>query len=126
MLFHTITYAIFLPLVLGLYVLLGRLSSLRAQNSLLLVASYVFYGWWDSRFLFLILISSLVDFSSAWASTATAEQRRRRLLLTASLTANLGMLGVFKYYNFFVTSFIAALSSIGIQLHPPICPSSCR
>ncbi len=117
MLFHTVTYAIFLPLVLGFYVLLGRIAGLRSQNILLLIASYVFYGWWDSRFLILIVISSAADYFVGLGLAGIADQRRRRLLLVVSLVANLGMLGYFKYYNFFITSFIEAFAGLGIELH---------
>ena len=118
MLFNSIDYAIFLPIVLALYVVFGRIS-LRAQNLLLLLASYLFYGWWDWRFLCLLIASSVVDY---WVGiglqTATNEARRRGLLI-ASLTVNLGTLGFFKYYNFFVTSLIDAFAQLGISLHAP-------
>src|SRR6202050_4545433 len=103
MLFHTVTYAIFLPTVWLLYLLAGRLS-VRAQNLVLLVASYFFYGWWDWRFLGLIFISSLVDYIVGLSLDATRVARARRFVLLASLVVNLGILGFFKYYDFFLSS----------------------
>ena len=111
MLFNSIEFAIFLPLVFFLYwfVFRGR----RAQNVLLLVASYVFYGWWDWRFLFLILGSSLLDYFVGLGLSHETNRHRRKLLFVLSLTANLGALGFFKYYNFFVDSFASAFTVFG-------------
>jgi len=187
MLFNSVAFLIFLPTVLALYYALG----LRGQNRLLLAASYLFYGWWDLRFLLLIVISTVVDYSVAlliergrltagqrWRCGAIAvsaalafvvipwqavhvtlwpvslrvdwerfvvpvlgwwtlggtvvgvalanlfsvwvvrlpEARRRKLVLACSIIANLAMLGVFKYFNFFVDSAETALASLGIDL----------
>jgi|SRR5579872_2525881 len=121
MLFHTAVFALFLPIVLSLYFLLGTLRpserALRAQNFLLLCASYFFYGWWDWRFVGLIFLSTLIDYVVGLALQATDEKRRRAWILAASLAANLGILGFFKYYNFFVASALQALASIGVQAH---------
>ncbi|HRD51410.1 MAG TPA: MBOAT family O-acyltransferase, partial [Flavobacteriales bacterium] len=87
----------------------------RSRNIFLLLASYVFYGWWDPRFLSLLVLSSLIDF---WVSLRLGNETRmtrRKALLLLSLTANLGMLGFFKYYDFFITNFEAAFSFFG---HP--------
>ena len=118
MLFHTVIYAVFLPTVWLAYVLAGRVS-LRSQNFVLLVASYFFYGWWDWRFLGLIALSSLVDYIVGLSLDATHEHRSRRLILLASLGVNLGILGFFKYYDFFITSLVDAAGSLGVDLQAP-------
>ena len=114
MLFNSTEYLLFLPLVFLLYWFVLR--GLRVQNLLLLIVSYVFYGWWDWRFLSLIAFSSVVDFLVAQGMTGTKDRKRRSLLLTVSLSVNLGMLGFFKYYNFFVDSFIDLFSLFGVSL----------
>ena len=115
MLFNSIEFLIFLPIVFVLYWALNRHR--RGQNFLLLLASYVFYGWWDWRFLSLIFISSLLDFMLGSALSGTDDKIRRKLLVGLSLTINLGFLGFFKYYNFFVEEFIQAFQSFGLQLN---------
>jgi len=114
MLFNSLAFAIFLPLVFALYWVLGR-DRLRLQNLLLVAASYVFYGWWDWRFLSLIFISSAVDYWAGQHLATEQKQNRRKLLLGISLGVNLGFLGVFKYYDFFVSSMADVLVSIGMQ-----------
>ena len=119
MLFNSIEFAIFLPLVFALYwFATGR--HLRRQNMLLLVASYVFYGWWDWRFLTLICASSFVDYrvGISLEETPRDNERRRRLLLGASLVFNLGMLAIFKYYNFFIDNLSVAFSFFGHPINP--------
>jgi len=114
MIFNSLEFAIFFPLVFLVYwLVLGRMR--RAQNGFLVLASYVFYGWWDWRFLFLIFASSLVDFVVGLCLSATPDdqKRRRKTLLGVSLFANLGLLGVFKYYNFFAESFANAVTFFG-------------
>lgn len=91
--------------------------SLKWQNVLLLVASYVFYGWWDYRFLALIALSTIIDYAVGLALNKEVRAKRRKLLLGISLAFNLGMLGFFKYYNFFVESWIEAWSGFGIDMH---------
>ena len=108
MLFNSYTFLFFLPVVFAIYWLLNR-RSLRLQNMFLIAASYLFYGWWDWRFLCLIIISTLIDFYAARAISRTK--------LWLSLATNLGFLGFFKYYNFFVESWIDAWSSIGVEMH---------
>ena len=121
MLFHSAVYALFLPCVLGVYWLLGLIQpperGLRAQNALLLAASYFFYGWWDWRFVGLIILSSLIDYVVGLSLDATPQERRRRWILGASLAANLGILGFFKYYNFFIGSAVQALAALGVEAH---------
>jgi alginate O-acetyltransferase complex protein AlgI len=83
---------------------------------LIVIASYIFYGWWDWRFLSLIIFSSIVDYSIGLILKKEKRQKKRRLLLTTSICVNIGFLGFFKYYNFFVESFIDAFSFIGFHL----------
>ncbi|HRZ41694.1 MAG TPA: MBOAT family O-acyltransferase [Bacteroidales bacterium] len=112
MLFNSIDFAVFLPIVFVLYwfVTQGRL---RLQNLLIVAASYLFYGWWDWRFLSLILFSTLVDYTVGLALKDVENQRKRKLWLLASIFVNLGLLGFFKYYNFFAENFAAAFSFFG-------------
>lgn len=87
--------------------------NLRNQNILVTVASYVFYGWWDWRFLSLIIFSTLVDYSVGLFLGKTDDPSRRKLLLWLSIAVNLGFLGFFKYYNFFSSNFVEAFSLFG-------------
>lgn len=115
MLFNSLEFAIFLPIVFILYwFLLNRRTHL--QNCLLIISSYIFYGWWDWRFLILIAISTLADFFIAKALFLSDNITRRKALLFLSITVNLGILGFFKYYNFFIDNFIAAFSFFGTKL----------
>jgi D-alanyl-lipoteichoic acid acyltransferase DltB (MBOAT superfamily) len=114
MLFNSITYFIFLALVFTLY--WGVLKkNFKWQNILLFIASYCFYGWWDVRFLILIFISSIVDFFLGRAIFHQTEKRKKLHILGLCMAINLGMLGYFKYYNFFIESFVVLLTSVGIQ-----------
>ena len=117
MLFNSIDFAIFLPIVFILYWFVCN-KNLKFQNSLVLLASYVFYGWWDWRFLSLIAFSTLVDYCIGLALHSAAYSKRKKLLLSLSLLINLGFLGFFKYYNFFVESFIDAFSLFGKSIKP--------
>ncbi len=110
MLFNSIPFLLFLPIVFIVYWLLNK--HLKVQNSFLLVASYFFYGFWDYRFLSLIVFSSCVDFFVAQQIQRTATQKNRNFWLYVSLFSNLGLLAVFKYFNFFSDSF-ADLMSMG-------------
>ena len=107
MLFNSIEFAIYLPVVFALYWLLSD-KSLKLQNSFLIVASYFFYGWWDWRFLGLIAFSSLVDYTVGIGFSKVDNRTKRLFLLLFSLFVNIGLLGVFKYYNFFVENFAKA------------------
>ncbi|MCX7021260.1 MAG: MBOAT family protein [bacterium] len=117
MFFNSITFAIFLPIVFALYWSLNR-APLRLQNLLVVVASYVFYGWWDWRFLGLIFISSLTDFLVGRGLSRTDDPRGRRTLLVVSLIVNFALLGFFKYFNFFADSFAALLTLMGLRVNP--------
>ncbi len=115
MLFNSIHYLWFLPLVFGLY--WGLLKGHRSQNILLIIASYVFYGWWDPRFLALLFISSFSDYwLGIWIGSSEHERTRKRALVL-SLVFNLGILGFFKYFNFFIESAAAALEAFGLEPH---------
>ena len=114
MLFNSIAFVVFLPIVFSVYWYLDRFS-LKTQNVFVIIASYVFYGWWDYRFLGLIIISTIVDFVVGIALGKTRDPRPRKHLLILSLSVNLGMLGLFKYYGFFVDSLKTALTSIGFD-----------
>ena len=112
MLFNSIEFVIFLPIVFALYWFAVN-RNLKLQNCLLILASYVFYGWWDWRFLFLIIFSSAVDYFVGIALSKTDEQRKRKALLLTSIFVNLGLLGFFKYFNFFAESFADAFTLLG-------------
>jgi alginate O-acetyltransferase complex protein AlgI len=114
-LFNSIDFAIFLPIVFILYWFVTH-KNLKIQNLLIALASYVFYGWWDWRFLSLILFSTLVDYSVGIGLLKQENQAKRKLLLLTSILVNLGFLGFFKYYNFFLDNFISAFSFFGMPL----------
>ena len=117
MLFNSLDFAIFLPLVFALYWLLGKYP-LRAQNILLVIASYVFYGWWDWRFLSLILFSTVVDYSIGVYLDKTSEIKKRKYLLWTSIVVNIGLLMFFKYFGFFVDNFVTAFTFFGAEIQP--------
>ena len=117
MLFNSIEFLIFLPTVFGLYWFVLS-SSPRWQNLLILLASYVFYAWWDWRFLGLIVLSTIIDYGVGIALATCQKKAARQLLLLTSLFTNLGLLGFFKYWNFFVDSWITAWASLGIEMSP--------
>ena len=112
MLFDTPVYLLFLILVVLLYWRLG----FRAQNRFLLAASYFFYGWWDWRFLLLMIASTLIDYLIAIRIAEAEDPIRKRLLLTASLVLNFSILGFFKYFNFFLDSFARTAQIFGLHL----------
>lgn len=117
MLFNSLEFSLFLPIVFALYWLLNN-RNLKAQNALLLIASYVFYGWWDWRFLLLIIFSSMVDYLVGIGLSKTSKRKKRKGLLWISILVNLGLLGVFKYYNFFAQSFADAFTFFGTNIDP--------
>ena len=116
LLFNSWEFAFFFVAVFAAY----HALRLRGQNVLLLAASYFFYGWWDWRFLSLLMVSTLVDFMVGKALGRTEGTRSRKALLTVSLVANLGILGFFKYFNFFVDSAGEALTAVGLEPHLPV------
>ena len=115
MLFNSIDFAVFLPIVFLLYWLLAN-KSLKLQNALIVLASYLFYGWWDWRFLSLILFSTLVDYTIGRKLKSEKNQTKRKILLWTSIFVNLGFLGFFKYANFFLDNFTAAFSFFGSEI----------
>ena len=114
MLFNSIDFAIFLPLVFVLYWSIK--GNVKSQNILIVIASYIFYGWWDWRFLSLIFFSTVVDYSIGLRLARTEQASRRKMLLWTSILVNLGFLGFFKYYNFFLDNFTAAFSFFGNEI----------
>ncbi len=112
MLFNSVDFAIFLPLVFGIYWFLTN-RWLKVQNLFIVTASYVFYGWWDYRFLALIVFSTVVDYSMGILLDKTEKKSVRQRLLLISILVNIGFLGFFKYYNFFVDNFAEAFSFFG-------------
>lgn len=114
MFFNSIDFAIFFPIVLTLYWIVSKQLTLR--NTLLLLASYVFYGWWNWQFLILIIISSAVDFGIGKKIATAEKSRTRKGWLIISLCVNLGLLGYFKYANFFITSFVDSFRLFGKDL----------
>lgn len=112
MLFNSLDFAIFLPIVFLLYWFVTN-RNLKLQNSLIVIASYIFYGWWDWRFLSLIIFSTLVDFTIGVLLEKENRNIKRKILLWTSIIVNLGFLGFFKYYNFFIDNFATAFSFFG-------------
>ncbi|MGH1336616.1 MAG: MBOAT family O-acyltransferase [Aureispira sp.] len=117
MLFDSIDFIVFLPTLFFLYWFIFN-KNLQQQNILIVVASAVFYGWWNIQFLFLILFSTVVDFSVGRRLAQTEAPQERKLLLWISIFSNLGLLIYFKYCNFFVENFIEAFSFFGAELGP--------
>lgn len=115
MLFNSIDFAIFLPIVFILYWFVTN-KNLKLQNFLIVAASYLFYGWWDWRFLSLILFSTVVDYTIGQKLRNEENQTKRKFLLWTSILVNLGFLGFFKYYNFFLDNFITAFSIFGTEI----------
>ena len=115
MLFNSISFAIFLPIVFFLYWFVTN-KSLKWQNVLLLASSYFFYACWDWRFLFLLLFSTFLDY---FTGIKMAENNQwKKFWFWLSIIINLGFLGIFKYYNFFAQSFAEALSGLGLHVSP--------
>ncbi|MCB9046221.1 MAG: MBOAT family protein [Chitinophagales bacterium] len=118
MLFNSFEFLLFLPIVFCLYWFVFN-KSLRWQNLLILTASYFFYGWWSTKFLALLALSTLLDYSYGfWV--ASTNKKKAKLFLWLSIINNLGILGVFKYYNFFATQIQTAFESIGIHTNPTL------
>lgn len=116
MLFNSLNFALFLPIVFVLYWFIAN-KSLRIQNLLLLFASYFFYSCWDWRFLFLLIFSTVLDFITGLKMESAKDSFSKKVWFWLSVIINLGFLGVFKYYNFFAESFANALSNIGFQVN---------
>ncbi len=119
MLFNSLSFALFLPIVFIFYWFLTN-RNLKAQNSLLLIASYFFYGSWDYRFLFLLIFSTVLDYFTGIKMHEASDQKKKRFWFWLSVCTNLGFLGIFKYYNFFVSSFADGLSRFGLEINPSL------
>ena len=117
MLFNSIEFAIYLPIIFTLYWFVAN-RNINFQNILLLLASYVFYGWWDWRFLSLIIFSSLIDYFVGVQLGKTEIKHKRQALLWVSILVNIGFLGFFKYFNFFAESFADAFTLLGKHIEP--------
>lgn len=115
MLFNSLQFALFLPVVFALYWLLPRKKTV-FQNSLLLFSSYFFYGCWDYRFLFLLIFSTLLDYFTGIKMHEAPNQQGKKFWFWLSIIVNLGFLGVFKYFNFFAGSFAEAAASVGWEV----------
>ncbi len=111
MIFNSLAFLVFVAIFIPLYFALKG----RARLLLALVGSYLFYGWWDWRFLSLIAMSTLVDYWVGAAIYKENDEKRRQRLLLLSMVVNLGFLGFFKYFDFFISSFVELLQSFGLQ-----------
>ena len=116
MLFNSLEFLIFLPIVFLLY--WHVFKPLRWQNFFVVVASYVFYGWWDWRFLLLILFTSLCSFASGILLQRFDESKKwRKVISGTNIAINIAILGVVKYYDFFASQLVEAFSGLGVQLN---------
>ena len=113
MLFNSFIFLIFFIVVYTLYLLLN--SNYKAQNIVLLIASYIFYGYWDWRFTGLLALSTIVDFTVGKLLQKTKNERKRKILLFVSIFFNLSFLGFFKYFNFFAESFAGFFQIFGLE-----------
>jgi D-alanyl-lipoteichoic acid acyltransferase DltB (MBOAT superfamily) len=123
MLFNSFDFVVFFPLVFLLFWFVFNKQSVFVRNLFLLFASYVFYGFWDWRFLILIASGSAIDFMLAhqMGKLNDMQQKKRKMLLLCSLFMNLGALGFFKYFNFFVDSFLSVFTLFGQEFnHSPL------
>lgn len=116
MLFNSLNYAIFLPIVFVLYWFVAK-NNYKWQNFLLLISSYFFYACWDWRFLFLLVFSTILDYYTGIKMAEAKTQKLKKFWFWLSVGINLGFLGVFKYYNFFAESFAESLSALGISVN---------
>ena len=117
MLFNSVEFAIFLPIVFFLYWFVFQ-KNRNKQNLLILLVSYFFYAWWDWRFLFLLAFSTFLDYFSGLKIEQSQSERKSKFWLVLSIGINLGLLGFFKYYNFFINELTAAFTSAGIIINP--------
>ena len=115
MVFNSVEFAVFLPIVFGLYWIIVS-KNLKQQNILLVITSYIFYGWWDWRFLFLLILLSLANYFIGLEIDKNQEGIKGKTWFIFGLVINLGVLGLFKYFNFFIDSFIDLISLIGYNL----------
>lgn len=114
MLFNSLSFALFLPIVFAVYWLLAKRGT-KSQNIILLLASYFFYACWDYRFLFLLVFSTFLDYFTGIKMHDSTTRSMKKFWFWLSIGVNLGFLGIFKYYNFFAESFADLLSLGGIK-----------
>lgn len=114
MLFNSLEFLLFLPLVFAVYWMVNK-KSLQLQNVLLLVASYYFYACWDWRFLFLLMFSTGLDYFTGLKMHDAPNPGLKKFWFWLSIAINVGFLGVFKYYNFFAESFAELVATFGFQ-----------
>lgn len=117
MLFNSYEFLLFFSVVFLLYWFVFQ-KNFKVQNTFILLASYVFYGWWDWRFLGLIAVSSLVDYICGQKIFKEQDSFKRKVFLGISLAINIGLLGFFKYFNFFIDSTVQLINAIGFQANP--------
>ena len=113
MLFNSLNFLLFICIFFSIYWFLLKKTT-KGQNIFILIGSYIFYGWWDYRFLGLIFLSSLVDFFVGINLGKSRDKKSRKLLIMASLMVNLGGLVFFKYCNFFIDSFVDLFYAFGV------------
>ncbi|MEP7373392.1 MAG: MBOAT family O-acyltransferase [Chitinophagaceae bacterium] len=114
MLFNSLGFALFFPVVFILYWFVAK-NNLKAQNFILLISSYFFYACWDYRFLFLLIFSTFLDYYTGLKIYESKKRNTKKIWLLISVVINLGFLGFFKYYNFFVESFAEVMNSVGFK-----------
>lgn len=114
MLFNSSAFILFFLIFFSLYWFITR-RNLKAQNLLILIGSYIFYGWWDWRFVFLLLLSTLIDYG--FGLLIYHQPQRKKLYLWLSIVNNLAILAFFKYFNFFADSFRDLFLTFGLQPH---------
>ena len=116
MIFNSVDFILFFPVVYLLYIGFSH----KKQNILLLIASYFFYGYWDYRFLSLLVLSTIIDYYASLGIEANRDNpTKKKYFLYISIFSNLGILGFFKYFNFFVKSAVSAFGAFGINMHEP-------
>jgi D-alanyl-lipoteichoic acid acyltransferase DltB (MBOAT superfamily) len=113
--FNSIDFAIFLSVVFILYWFVTN-KNLKIQNLFIIAASYLFYGWWDWRFLLSILFITIVDYFVGLGLSREKNEAKRKILFYTGILVNLGFLGFFKYYNFFLDNFVTAFSFLGVEI----------
>ncbi|AWK02977.1 membrane-bound O-acyltransferase family protein [Flavobacterium crocinum] len=117
MFFNSLAFAVFLPIVFFLYWFVFNKTK-STQNALLIVASYYFYSCWDWRFLFLLVFSTFLDYFTGIQIEKSNSDKNRKFWFWLSIIVNLGFLGIFKYYNFFASSFAELFNSFGLKVSP--------
>lgn len=117
MVFNSITFFVFFVIFFNVYWILNKYTSTKIRNLFTLLASYFFYGWWDYRFLALIFISSVSDYIIGLRIFQARTHKTKKIYLIISLMINLGILGFFKYYNFFIDSFLDFASIFNLSLN---------